>query len=145
MSKKIIMIGLISVVVIAGGAFYGGIIYAKSKSSRMVFTSGNLQNLTPEQRQQFMQRGGTRGANGGFVDGEIISKDDKSITVKMQDGNTKIIFLADSTTIGKTTDGTKDDLTQGKQVIINGTSNTDGTITAQNIQIRPNILAPSSN
>lgn len=146
MDKK--KIGIISIVVIAiaGGAFYGGMTYAKRKAPSVGNFLGG-QNLTAQQRQQFMQNGGgfggggMRGANaaGGFTGGEIISMDDKSITVKLQDGGSKIIFLSDSTTISKMTDGTKDDLVVGKQVMVNGTNNSDGSLTAQNVQIRPNL------
>ena len=151
MNKKTAILVAIAIV-IASGAFYGGLIYAKTKTSNRGTVLGqNFQNLTPEQRQQFAQNGGfirtgSRGANGaGFIGGEIISKDDKSITVKAQDGSTKIIFLADSTVVTKTTDGTKDDLVTGKQVVITGTSNSDGSVTAQNVQIRPNLPRNNSN
>ncbi|OIO07392.1 hypothetical protein CO115_00755 [Candidatus Falkowbacteria bacterium CG_4_9_14_3_um_filter_36_9] len=57
----------------------------------------------------------------------------------MRDGGSKIVFLSDSTSIGKTTDGTVADLEAGKQVTINGKDNSDGSVTAQSIQIRPNL------
>lgn len=145
MNKKNIAIIAVLAIAIAGGAFYGGMTYAKGKASSGRVAGANFQNLTAKQRQQFTQNGGfpgrgTRGgANGGFVGGEVISKDDKSVTVKLQDGGSKIIFLSESTTIGKTTDGTKDDLVVGKQVTVNGSTNNDGSVTAQNIQIRPNV------
>jgi hypothetical protein len=119
-------------------------VYAKGKTLGGRTAGANFQNLTTEQRQQLMQngdfagRGMGSGVSGGFVGGEIISKDDKSITVKLQDGGSKIIFLSDNTTIVKTTDGTKDDLVVGKQVTITGSANSNGSVTAQNIQLRAN-------
>jgi hypothetical protein len=71
------------------------------------------------------------------VNGDIISKDDKSVTVKNRAGGSQIIFFAPSTAIGKTTSGTAADLTVGENIMVNGTANPDGTITATNIQIRP--------
>jgi hypothetical protein len=55
----------------------------------------------------------------------------------MQDGSSKIVYFSDSTMIGKSTQGAASDLNTGEQVMANGTSNPDGSITAQNIQIRP--------
>lgn len=73
--------------------------------------------------------------NGGMFSGEILSQDDKSITVKLADGSTKIIILGDSTTYSKTETGAKSDLKIGTQVGIFGTTNSDGSITASDIQL----------
>lgn len=154
--KKLLPI-IIAIIIIGGGAFYGGMKYAQSKSPQG-FTQGDIEdmrNLSPEERQQrFQQMGsagiiaGMRGARtgdgtgSGFADGEIISKDETSITVELPDGGSKIVFYSDSTEINKFTSGTSDDFEIGKSVMVNGEANEDGSVTAQSIQLRPEI-APS--
>jgi hypothetical protein len=72
-----------------------------------------------------------------MVMGEIISQDENSITIKIQDGSTKIVILGDSTTYSKTQSIEKSELSMGKQVRVFGSANSDGSITAQNVQINP--------
>jgi len=131
--KKIIPIIVILILVVGGGAFYGGMKYAQSKSpSRQAF-----QNLSSEQRQQLSQgrTGGGTGAN--FLSGEVIAKDEQSLTLKMPDGGSKIVFFSDSTQISKTTKGSIDDVEIGKQLIASGEQNSDGSYTAKTIQLSP--------
>jgi len=150
-------------VVVGAAAFYGGMLYGRSGSpSRLAqgdlsapggSASGgqNLRNLTPEQRQQRFQQmgisgggpGGQRNGGGGFASGEIIAQDDKSITIKLRDGGSKIIILAGTTEIGKFTTGVVTDLKTGETVTVNGQANADGSITAQSIQLRPPMPQPS--
>ena len=142
-TKKIILIVVGVIVLVGGSSFYGGMKYGQSR-----VTSGfqNLQNLTPEQRQQRMQQmsntnGGARLRQGfggqGFVNGQIIAKDDKSVTIQLlNNGGSKIVFYSGSTQVGEFTVGTSNDLEMGKAVSVNGTVNSDGSITAQGIQIR---------
>ena len=146
--NKLIPSIIAATVVVAGGAFYVGMKYAEYKNPRGQFSRQDLQNLSPEERQQRLQQFGASGTGlrnggagsrtpGGFVSGEILSKDDKSITVKMRDGGSKIIFYSDTTEIGKFIDGALTELESGKTVSVNGTANSDGSITAQSIQLRP--------
>ena len=131
--KKIIPIIIILIIAIGGGAFYGGMKYTQSKTQQR-FT------------QRFGQSGsatGTFGGNlgnrtgAGFATGEIISKDEKNVTIKLRDGGSKIIFYSDTTEVGKFVSGTPNDLEIGKTVIVNGKENQDGSITADSIQLRP--------
>lgn len=152
MNKLIVKI-LVAVIVAGGAGFFGGMKYQQGKiPARGNSALGqNLQNLTPEQRQQLRQNnpGGARlsgnNSSGGFVAGEIIGKDEKSITVKLRDGGSKIVFLSNATVIGKQATGTPEDLLTGKQVQVVGTNNQDGTVTAQNINLTSDLPRPNSN
>jgi hypothetical protein len=142
MNKKNIIICAIVGVLIGSGAFYGGMQYEvnKTKAIRTV-NRGNFNSDTSDNGAQRGQQGGQNrgqraGDGAGFINGDIISKDDTNITVKALDGNSRIIFFSDATIIGKTVSGSISDLNSGGQVIINGKANSDGSITAQNIQIR---------
>lgn len=140
MHKKYITLTIIFVIIVGGGMFYGGMQYGTSKTkadqmaSRGNFGGGNGGQRGPQGGQNGGQRAN---GGGGFINGDILSKDDTSITVKSQDGSSKIIFFSDSTMIGKAAAGSVSDLNVGEQVMVNGKANSDGTIAAQNIQIRP--------
>jgi len=129
--KNSIIIAILVAIVVGGGAFFGGMKYQQSK------------------QLSFMKQGGTgmqgirTGANNrmgtGFrpVNGEILSTDDKSITVKLQDGSSKIVLFSDKTEINKAAEATKEDLKTGEKVAVFGQENSDGSVTAQNIQLNP--------
>lgn len=137
MTQKHIITTVVIAVVVGAASFFGGYKLGQSK--------------TPARSGQFMgsgqagsRTGGAAGANaarragGGFTSGQIISKDDKSITVQLpNNGGSKIIFYAASTQINKPLPVDATQLTTGTNVIVTGTANSDGSITAQNIQIRP--------
>ncbi len=137
-----IIIATLTVLVVAGIAFYGGLMYQKN------YGKINPQNFSHDRQNGNSNRQGGIGGgmmtpggpnrDGGFFSGEILSKDDKSITVKTRDGGSKIIYFSDTTTVGKTVDGSTSDLNVGIQVMANGKTNTDGSLAADNIQIRPN-------
>lgn len=144
--KKLFII-IIVLVVVGGGAFYGGMKYGQNKS---LFSRQNFQNLSPEQHQQFLQgsiegnlpRGTGRGVGANFLTGEVIAKDEQSLTLKMQDGSSKIVFFSDSTEISKTAEGSIGDVEVGKQIVVNGDQNSDGSYTAKTIQLSPRSILP---
>jgi len=130
MQKNIlVIIAIVVLLVVGGGAFYGGMVYGKSQNVMPNFAAGDFQSL----------RGNRTGnAGGGFTSGDILSKDASSITVQLpNNGGSKIIFYSDTTQINKTASGSADDLATGISITATGTTNADGSITAQTIQIRP--------
>lgn len=117
---------LILVVLVAIGAFFGGMQYQKSQRSAGRGQFGGGQG-------QF----GNRNGQNRPVTGDIISMDDKSITVKLMDGSSKIVILSVTTAVNKQATGSASDLKNGERVLVIGTQNSDGSITADNISLNP--------
>ena len=142
MKNKNIVVVIVVAVVAAGAGFFGGMKYTAGQGNGNS-RSGGFANLTPEQRQaRFGQfGGGGRGnrAAGGFANGSVLSKDDKSVTIKLNDGSgSKIIFTSASTQVMKAVSGSVADVVVGGQISAMGTPNADGSLNAETIQIRPN-------
>lgn len=141
MDKKMLSGVLITLVVAGSLGFYGGIKYAQSKGvvSGQNFQLGQGQQAFGQARNgqgtTAVRRNNMMG--GGFLSGDVLSKDDKSITLKLRDGSSKIVFYSASTSVGKAVEGNSSDLAVGQQVTVAGTVNSDGSVTAQQIQIRP--------
>lgn len=122
-------------VVVGGGAFYGGMKYQQGKISTA--SGGTFANGT-----RGVGRGGAGMVGnraGGFrpVNGDIISADSTSITVKLPDGSSRIVLITDKTVINKANVAAQTDLVAGEKVAVFGSTNTDGSVTAQSIQLNP--------
>ena len=130
MNKTSIIITILVALIVGAAGFFGGMKYDQSK--------------TPATNGQFVARFGQGGSGGrfgrgGFIPtiGKVVSSDNNSITVQMQDGSSKIINISGSTKILKTDTATISDLSNGTQVAVIGTSNSDGSVDAQSVQINP--------
>ncbi len=130
MNKKQMWVTIAVVIIAAAGGYFVGAAHGASASmgTKGAYAAGN--------------GGRTRGAagmgaNGGFTTGQILSMDDKSLTIQMRNGNSQVVFYSPSVTVAKTVSGSIKDIVVGAQVMIAGTANTDGSLTAQSVQIRP--------
>ncbi len=134
--KNTIIIAIVVAVVVGAGSFYAGTTLGKSGSNQGAgFARGQMMNGN---RGFNGQINGARSAQaGGFVAGKIIAKDDQSITIESQGGGSKIIFFSTSTAVTKSTAGSPTDLSVGTNVTANGKTNSDGSVSAEMIQIRP--------
>jgi len=128
--KNNVLITVIAVLLMGGISFFGGMKYQQSKrlSFNRQFDGG-----------QMMIRNGREGNQTNFrpVSGEIISSDDKSITVKLPDGSSKIVLLTDKTEITKAAQVAKSDIKIGDKVAVFGQENSDGSVTGQTVQLNP--------
>jgi len=125
-------------IVVLGIVFYGGLAYGKSHATTSTPVAGQFGGAGSFRGA----RGGAGGAGaaaGGFIAGQIVSKDATSITVSIISGGSKIIFFDSGTKISKTVAGTSGDLTAGTNVMITGATNSDGSVNATSVQIRPDM------
>lgn len=95
------------------------------------FGNGQMMGGQNGGRTSGMMRGG------GIVSGTIVSFDDKSVTISLRDGGTKTIYISGTTIVSKSAVGTRTDLLNGSNIIVNGTANQDGSIAATSVQLRP--------
>jgi hypothetical protein len=130
---------IILVIIFAAAGFFGGVTYQKSKAPSFAGGAGG----------RFGGRGFGGGGQGGFggggaaggaqrmtpVNGQIVSSGNNTITVKLSDGSSKIVDLTSQTMINKSTKGSTSDLTSGQQVTAFGMTNSDGSITAQAVNV----------
>jgi hypothetical protein len=131
-----VVITILVAVIVGALGFFGGMQYTKMQRGGAAGRFGGAGG-------QFGGAGGGRfgagGANGGSrpVVGLIDSLDNNSLTIKMPDGSSKIVILSNSTTVNKQTTGSKDDLKQGENVMVMGTTNSDGSVTATSVSLNP--------
>ncbi len=126
--KNLKVLTIILVVIVGAGGFFVGMQYQKMQRGNSGPSGQGAGRIAR-----------TQGQNGNFrpVRGEIISSDDKSITVKTQGGSSKIVLFSGSVSITEATSAGKESLKIGKQVMVFGSDNSDGSVTAQNIQLNP--------
>jgi Domain of unknown function (DUF5666) len=82
----------------------------------------------------FAGRGGA--ANGGLAMGSVTAIDSQSITLQLANGNSENVFYSSSTPVIVPQAASISSITPGTNVIITGTQNSDGSLTAQSIQVR---------
>jgi hypothetical protein len=130
--KKNLSILIIAIIIAGGAGFYGGMIYGKQAAPKVATTAGaNRAGFTGTART-----GARTGVNGaGIVNGQILAKTDNSLTIKSATAGSQIVFLAPSTQIMQSSTTTINNLNVGQNVMVSGTTNSDGSVTARTVQV----------
>lgn len=126
---------MVVAVVVGALAFFGGVQYQKSQAAS---NGGGQFAQGGSGKQSGRERG--RARFGGALVGKIVSQDANSITVQMQDGSSKIVNISSGTRIIKSSVASKSDLAVGQAVAASGTSNSDGSLTADRVQLNPQMI-----
>ena len=132
MKKNKIIISIVVLLIVSTVSFYIGT------------KVGNLRNNV---RGNFTTQGFNNGSGGmmrgnrpsgvNVISGEVINKDANSVTIKLRDGGSRIVFVSTSTIVQKMSSGNISDITVGNQISASGISNADGSINALSLQQRP--------
>lgn len=132
MAKNSLIITIVAAVIVGALGFYGGMQYQKSRRGSFLGRSAQgFPSGTNQQGGNARQRNGM----GRPVSGEITSMDESTITIKTQDGSSKIVIYSTSTKVNKTSEGSISDLKVGEKINAIGSEGSDGTITAQSISV----------
>ena len=134
-TKQMIVVGVVVVAVGVGGFLIGRSTATTYQSSR--FSQYGI-GMAGGQRSGTGQSGNRTGMmRFRPVTGDIIESSRDSITVKLTDGSSKIVLFSDKTNINKAQAAAPSDLKVGEKVMVTGQENSDGSVTAQNIQLNP--------
>lgn len=142
MSKKAWIWVIIGVIIVAGAGFWGGMTYAAGKTS-----------TSRTGAAAFAGRAGAAGgfgggafavAGGGGTVGTVIQVGNGTFTVQLPSSTsttattgTKLVLVSNSTEVDELETVPTSNIQVGQSVTVAGTANSDGSVTASSVMIRP--------
>ncbi|MHB8660553.1 MAG: hypothetical protein ACYC75_01240 [Minisyncoccota bacterium] len=114
-----------------------GVGYVGANAMRQAAPTQNVRgNFSGANGGTFIGMRGGMG-NGSFLAGTVAAKDSGSITINTRDGSSHVVLITPATNVSKSVSGTMDDVSVGSTIIVSGTTNSDGSVSASLIQLRP--------
>jgi hypothetical protein len=138
MNKTLIITAVVALVVGLGVGYEGANLLhpATTQTARGSFSGTG----------SFARTGGTAGASGnGLLSGTVAAKDSGSITLNTRDGSSHVVLITPDTTVSKSVSGSQSDVSVGSTIIVTGTTNSDGSVSASSIQLRPAVPSGTQN
>ncbi|OYV83080.1 MAG: hypothetical protein B7W96_00775 [Parcubacteria group bacterium 37-58-5] len=132
MNQKTTLIAVVALVVGFGAGYFVHTPPAPAAGTRGSFAGAGGGAFTGA-------RGGAAG--GGLLTGTVAASDSGSLTLDTRDGSSHVVLVTPATTVSKSVNGTLGDVSVGSTVIVSGTANSDGSLSATNIQLRPALPA----
>lgn len=140
-NQNMIVACTVTAVVAGSIGFFGNNLYQQSQRNsrfpQMENRTGNGQNNFGTNRQVNGSIQPGMMGRGGALNGEVTAKDNKTLTIKLSDGSSKIVILSDNTTYRTSTETTQDKVEIGTKIAAFGTTSTDGTTVATSIEVNP--------
>jgi hypothetical protein len=131
-NKNLIITGIVALVVGLGVGYFGAHVFAASaktpSEARGAFAATGTGGFT---------RAGGATTAGGLLMGTVASVGSGSITLNTRDGSSHVVLTTPSTTVSKSVTGSLSDIAVGSTVEVTGTTNSDGSVSATVIQLRP--------
>ncbi|MBN1585710.1 hypothetical protein JW899_05100 [Candidatus Uhrbacteria bacterium] len=145
MHSKTIISYVLTAVIAAGIGFGGGTIYQKNQASAGSRIGGSFDPQT----MMNMPAGDRQGLRGGQADGltkmrggagmsagTIKERTDTTLTVTLGTDGSQLVIVTDKTAISKPAEISLSELKAGDNVFVSGQTNSDGSLTADSIQVR---------
>jgi hypothetical protein len=134
-NKVHIIWAIIAVVALGGGFFWGKAIgSANGNAAGFTGNRGSAGGTGAGLRGTFT---GPRGAaGGGFATGQVTAIDAQSITLQLANGNSENVFYSSSTQVIVPQPASISDIKTGSMIIVGGSTDSSGNITATTIQVR---------
>jgi hypothetical protein len=138
-----IVLGIVILVVVAAGSFYGGTVYGQGQAQaqlaarRQGFDQGGVGQGFGQSGQAQFGAGQRTGGPGGMVFGQIEQVGDGLLVITDNNGKQTQVRVTDTTLIEKNASVSLADLKQGETVIVSGATGSDGSITARSVQVAP--------
>lgn len=144
MNKTVkIILGIVIILAVVGGSFYGGTVYGKSQAqSQVQFAPAGSQAGFARGQGGFTGRqsnaqGSSTGTQSSLLIGTIKSVSAEGLVVTDRSNNEITIKVAGTTLISKYMNVKITDLAEGETVMISGTKAEDGSYTARSLQVAP--------
>lgn len=141
--KVHIIWAIVAVVALIGGVFWGKSMAASSTSGFAGRTGSGRFAFSSSTTGGFAGRGGA-GAAGGFTVGQVTGFGSDSFTLQLANGNSENVFYSSSTQVIVPQAASISSVASGSMVMVIGTQNSDGSMTATTIQVRNANAAPGN-
>jgi len=134
MNKTIVGITIIALVIGIGVGYLGANTLRPTVTQN---TRGNF--VAGANGGNFGSMRGAAGAAGGLLSGTVAKQDAGSLTLNTRDGSSHVVLITPATTVQKSVGGSLSDVVVGNTIIVTGSTNSDGSISASSIQLRPGL------
>ena len=128
-------VAIMAVVILVIAVVCGGVGYKVGDKMSQVKRMAQFAGMRQQGGQGKMGGGQMMGQGRRHTEGEILSFDDKGVTVKLVDGSSKIVLFSDKTTFATSSTIDKSKVVVGGKVDIVGDPNTDGSVSAASVQL----------
>lgn len=129
-----IISGVAIIIGLAGGYFWGN---TSARSVRTGFAGAAGTSFSSSTRARFGGGIATTGVGSSFAIGQVSALGSSSLTLQLANGNSEVVLYSSSTEVTKPTTVPISALMTGSNVMVGGVTNSDGSFTAQSIQVRP--------
>ena len=120
-----LVVGVLALIVGLGIGYFGAGAFAKAPARTGTFARGGAGTTF------------ARGGGAGLLTGTVAKEDSGSLTLNTRDGSSHVVLFTPDTAVSKSVAGSMSDVTVGSTVIVSGSANSDGSLSAAVIQLRP--------